>query len=675
MIKKIYFTVIILLLSIGALSSQAIDMKAVEAEENLRWGVLAYNNGFYNKAVQSLEKALALKPQNPSILMWLGRSYYMSGMEDAALAEWDKIINAEQAGSSLINFSELVKYRQLLSIQPEYDEKWVIHMDIENMFNNYKLFERPTAAISTGDGSGGIYVVSFSSNQVLRFDANGALKSTMDGGFEGFNHPFDIFALKNGHFLLSEFSGNYVSLCDSSGTRLLKIGEKGISPGQLLGPQFLAADDSGYFYVSDIGNRKVVKYDLEGNFILEMGKRAGDYRGLSAPAGIALLDNKLYVVDSVRKLIDVFDESGNYLESLVSGQLIQPEGLSLFGQDLLIADGSLIRRYNVTMDRMTVMADRTGNNFRSMNIDFDENGNLLIADYETNRITILTELSTVYGGLFVRINRVNSDQFPKVVVDFSVEKRSGEPLLGLERDNFIITENARSVGDYKLEFAGFKGEESYITILVDGSEKMSSYSDALTETLKAIYKTGGTSAEKALMSIGETPYLITPFGSRDTAGAIEEATEQWSSSWNPDTGIRLAASQMIPGRDRRSVVFITQGEMPENSFSQYDIIDLAAYYNNNNISFNTVYTSDSYRNRELEYLTEATDGQSIYMFQPEGIDALLDDITTEKSSVYTVSYTSGSDSDFGRAYIPVELEALFVNKSGRDELGYYPPVE
>lgn len=675
MIKKIYFSVTILLLLMGSLFSQNIDMKAVEAEENLRWGVLAYNNGFYNKAVQSLEKALALKPQNSEVLMWLGRSYYMSGMEDAALAEWDKIINAEQAGSSLINFSELVKYRQLLSIQPEYDDNWVIHMDIENMFNNYKLFERPTAAVSTGDGSGGIYVVSFSSNQVLRFDANGALKSTMDGGFEGFNHPFDIFTLKNGQFLLSEFSGNNVSLCDSSGSRILKIGEKGISPGQLLGPQFLAADDSGYFYVSDIGNRKVVKYDLDGNFILEMGKRKGDYNGLSAPAGIALLDHKLYVVDSVRKLIDVFDESGNYLKSLASGQLIQPEGLSPFGEDLLIADGSLIRRYNVAMDRMTLMADRTGNNFRSMNIDFDENGNLLIADYETNRITILTELSTVYGGLFVRINRVNSDQFPKVIVDFSVEKRSGEPILGLERENFILTEKSRGVGDFNLEFAGYKGEESYITILVDGSEKMSFYSDALTETLKTIYKSGSPEAEKALMSIGETPYLISPFGSDDAAGAIEEATEQWSVSWNPDTGIRLAASQMIPGRDRRSVVFITQGEMPKHSFSQYDIIDLAAYYNNNNISFNTVYTSNSLRNRELEYLTEATGGQSIYMFQPEGIHALLDDIVFEKSSVYTVSYTSHSDSDFGRAYIPVELEALFVNKSGRDELGYYPPSE
>ncbi|MBI9099321.1 MAG: NHL repeat-containing protein, partial [Spirochaetaceae bacterium] len=387
MIRKRISLSAFFLLIIGNVSlfSQSIDMKAVEAEENLRWGVIAYNNGYYNKSVQSLEKSLALKPENSRILMWLGRSYYMSGMEDAALAEWDKIINSEKAGSSLINFSELVKYRQLLSIRPEFEEKWVIHMDIENMSGSYELFQRPTATSSSLDGSGSIYVVSFATNEVLRFNANGALKSVFDGGLEGYNHPFDIYPLKNGNYLLSEFSGNNVSLCNSEGQRIVKIGQKGISPGQLLGPQFLASDNSNYFYVTDAGNRKVVKYDFEGNFILEMGRRTPDYDGLSGPAGIALLHNELYVVDSIKKAIDVFDESGNYLRTQIEGKLEMPEGLSVYKDDLLIADGALVRRYNPAMDLLTVFADRRGNSSRAINIDFDENGNLLIADYDTNR--------------------------------------------------------------------------------------------------------------------------------------------------------------------------------------------------------------------------------------------------------------------------------------------------
>jgi hypothetical protein len=655
--------------------SQVIDMKAIEAEEDLRWGIIAYNNGFYNKAVQSLEKSLALKPENPRTLMWLGRSYYMSGMEDAALAEWDKIISTEKAGASLINLSELVKFRQLSSIRPDYDEKWAIHMDISNMFDNYRIFDRPTAAVSASDGSGALYVVSFATNQVLKFSANGALKSTFDGGLEGYNHPFDIYPLKDGTFLLSEFSGNTVSLCDINGNRIRKIGEKGISQGQLLGPQFLASDDSSYFYVTDVGNRKIVKYDFEGNFILEMGRRSGEFSGLSGPAGVALLNDKVYIIDSVKKSIEVFDESGNYLETLIKGQLVSPEGLSTYQGDLLIADGSIVKRYSVLMDSLTVFTDRTGNLSRAMNIDFDENGNLLIADYDSNRVTVLSELSSVYGGLFVRINRINADMFPQVVVDFSVEKRSGEPVVGLERDNFILTEKSRSVSDYKLEFTGYSGKNSYVTVLVDGSEKMETYADAVTESLKTIYGKKSSSLFTSLISIGETPFVISSFNDSPVAEDIEIATSQWNPMWNPDVGIRLAASQMIPGRDRRSVIFITQGEMPENSFNRYDIIDLATYYRNNNISFFTVYTKSEYKNNELEYLTEATGGQSLYMFQPEGISSLLDEVTSIKSPIYTVSYISKADSDFGRAYLPVELEAVYVNKSGRDELGYYPPLE
>ncbi|MCP4178448.1 MAG: hypothetical protein GY756_11845, partial [bacterium] len=70
-----------------------------------------------------------------------------------------------------------------------------------------------------------------------------------------------------------------------------------------------------------------------------------------------------------------------------------------------------------------------------------------------------------------------------------------------------------------------------------------------------------------------------------------------------------------------------------------------------------------------------TGGKSIYLFQPEGISALLRETLTYRSALYTVSYTSTADSDFGRKYIPLELEAVYVKRSGRDELGYYPPLK
>ena len=54
-------------------------MDAVNAEEEFRWGVKAYNNGFFNKAILSFEKSLSFKPANPKTKEWLGKAYYRSG--------------------------------------------------------------------------------------------------------------------------------------------------------------------------------------------------------------------------------------------------------------------------------------------------------------------------------------------------------------------------------------------------------------------------------------------------------------------------------------------------------------------------------------------------------------------------------------------------------------------
>jgi hypothetical protein len=40
-----------------------------------------------------------------------------------------------------------------------------------------------------------------------------------------------------------------------------------------------------------------------------------------------------------------------------------------------------------------------------------------------------------------------------------------------------------------------------------------------------------------------------------------------------------------------------------------------------------------------------------------------------------MSYTSALPTDFGRAFLPVEVEAYLMNRSGRDETGYFAPLQ
>ena len=43
--------------------------------------------------------------------------------------------------------------------------------------------------------------------------------------------------------------------------------------------------------------------------------------------------------------------------------------------------------------------------------------------------------------------------------------------------------------------------------------------------------------------------------------------------------------------------------------------------------------------------------------------------------MYQLTYTSVSSSEYGKKYIPLEVETYLLNHSGKDESGYFAPLE
>ena len=77
---------------------------------------------------------------------------------------------------------------------------------------------------------------------------------------------------------------------------------------------------------------------------------------------------------------------------------------------------------------------------------------------------------------------------------------------------------------------------------------------------------------------------------------------------------------------------------------------------------------------EYEYLSKSTGGKSYYVFRNEGLSSVVTDIVSAANGSYVLTYTSSMPTDFGRAYLPVEVEAYLMNRSGRDETGYFAPL-
>jgi hypothetical protein len=166
-------------------------------------------------------------------------------------------------------------------------------------------------------------------------------------------------------------------------------------------------------------------------------------------------------------------------------------------------------------------------------------------------------------------------------------------------------------------------------------------------------------------------------GGQGTEAVRSAAVEgPFSERWHFDRGLRLAGTTLTDARSRRAVVYLSAGALPHYAFDEYELANLLQFLQNNDIAFYCVSVAREGESAdELRYLCEKSGGQFLRAYRPEGIASLLDHLRERPTGRYTLSYSSSLDSDFGRAYLPVEVQSSIFGRSGRDESGYYGPPE
>ena len=87
------------------------------------------------------------------------------------------------------------------------------------------------------------------------------------------------------------------------------------------------------------------------------------------------------------------------------------------------------------------------------------------------------------------------------------------------------------------------------------------------------------------------------------------------------------------------------------------------------------HTRPNVANEELEYLADASGGQTGYAYGADGVASMVARIRSRPSGRYLLRYQSVHPTDFGRRYIPVEVEVYLLERSGRDEAGFFGPLE
>jgi len=213
------------------------------------------------------------------------------------------------------------------------------------------------SAIAIGP-QGKIYVLNRGAHPLVEFDANGKfLRSLCEEGV--FMMPHGIRVDREGNIWTVDVASHMVIKINQKGNVLKVLGRRGDAGTNKLRfnrPADIAVAESGDFYVADgYGNSRVVKFDRDGNYLLEWGKKGtgpGEFNIVHA----VVVDNRgrVYVGDRENYRVQVFDESGKFIAQW--NNVGSPWGLDITAdrQHILLADGYNNRVVKLNMEGQIV---------------------------------------------------------------------------------------------------------------------------------------------------------------------------------------------------------------------------------------------------------------------------------------------------------------------------------
>lgn len=645
------------------------------AAQEFRRGVQSYYRGTFNDAVMQFEKALGYMPNDSLILEWLGKSYYHSGMEGTAVKSWSKAVQNGYGGLLLKNKIEIVQDRRTGAFRSDFNARYTEAGAFSGSYGEGMVFSGPVSVLPENDGT--VWVLAYGSNELVKLNINGTVVSRVTGPMNGFDRPMDLIRLEDGTMLVTESAGNRLCVLDKKGKFIKYIGKKGRAVGNLVGPQYAAQDSRQNIYVSDYGNRRIAVFDRDGKGLFCFGAARDDFAGLKGPTGIAVAGENVYVADNIFGGIYEFDLAGNFQRVLVPEKTFQhPESIRVWNDYLVVCDSN--RVFSVDSGSGSVFENISAGNApaRLTCAVPDVNGNVVVSDVISNEVYVMSKMQELVGGLFVQIEKVNASKFPEVFVDVRVENRYRSAVVGLGENNFYITEQKRPVNKLKYLGSSSYSQFSDITLLIDRSRCSSEFGEQINAAVREIAASMKNRGTLKIVSASKIPALEY---SGKPSGALKfdvSALKNPVSDEIPlDLALRLAANDLVNAEHKRAVVIISAGKVSLNAFEKYSLSETAAFLNNNHISVASVLLTQNACDEELDYIVSNTPGKEYYIFRPEGLSGIVGDLVDIPSGLYTFSYTSVLSTNFGEKYLPVEVEAYLLNRSGRDECGYFAPLQ
>ncbi len=202
----------------------------------------------------------------------------------------------------------------------------------------------------TIDQDGYIYAFHRSDPPVLKFDKEGNLVDSF-GSTNWVATPHGFRVTPDGDIWATDYnpqSGHTITKIDTSGRILLRLGARGFigtGPNTFNGPTDVAQAPDGNFFVADgHWNNRIVKFDKDGRYVMEWGKKGSGKGDLNVPHTIVIdRRGRVLVGDRSNERIQIFNQDGEYLDEW--DQFGRPSGMFIDLNDVLyVADYEKLRR-------------------------------------------------------------------------------------------------------------------------------------------------------------------------------------------------------------------------------------------------------------------------------------------------------------------------------------------
>jgi len=213
------------------------------------------------------------------------------------------------------------------------------------------------------------------------------------------------------------------------------IGGQGLTKtGSFTFPQYVAVDESGNVYVTDLGNSRVQKFDNDGTYLHSWGSKGTGSKEFHSIAGIAVRNNFVYVVDHELHSVKKFDTTGNFIASWGSkgsddGKLNLPNGIAVSKDNFVyVVDtaNSRVQKFDSDGKHVKTIGSSgfdAGKFINPLGITVDDNGNIYVGDSGNSRVQKLTSdgtfvkaFSASSGGLKISPDGIAVDSAGNIIV-------------------------------------------------------------------------------------------------------------------------------------------------------------------------------------------------------------------------------------------------------------------